>query len=270
MEPAFSPPSLLMDNKDWQWAGASAAVYLLLAVLWFLLRDRARVNAALEGFVNVLVLVLVVEALPSLVMEVAKQVGAAGTLAGFSYDGVESTYSRAADAAALAADRGRGWMSCYSAWYAVASMNPLGWGFAKAREVEWAVNEIMWSIVVLDYTSFLYRLLAGIATAALTTALVFTPVPKARYIAAGVLGALVGMACAAPFVSLYAQKAPQPPDWQWCATGGAVSGTVEKIKEAAPAFREATVAVTLATLLGAALGAGVGVALGGVYIHLKV
>jgi len=269
MQPSFSPPSLLMDNKDWQWAGASAAVYLLLAVLWFLMRDRARMNAALEGFVNVLAITVVVVSLPALVTAVAEYLHTS-ELAGFSYNGTVNLYSRAADAAMQAADRGRGWMSCYSAWYAVASMNPLGWGFAKAREVEWAVNEIMWSIVVLDYTSFLYRLLASIAAAALTTALVFTPVPKARYIAAGVLGALVGMACAAPFVSLYAQKAPQPPDWQWCATGGAVSGTVEKIKEAAPAFREATVAVTLATLLGAALGAGLGVALGGVYIHLKV
>ncbi|PLJ76809.1 MAG: hypothetical protein B7L53_09765, partial [Thermofilum sp. NZ13] len=235
MQPAFSPSPPLAVNQDYKWAGAAAALYLALAALWFLLRDRARTNAALEGFVNVLALVLVVEALPALVMEVAKQLGAAGELAGFSYNGVENLYSRAANTTALAADRGRGWMSCYSAWYAVASLNPLGWGFAKAREVEWAVNEVMWSIVVLDYTSFLYRLLASIATAALTTALVFTPVPKARYIAAGVLGALVGMACAAPFVSLYAQKAPQPPDWQWCATGGAVSGTVEKIKEAAPA-----------------------------------
>jgi len=270
MQPSFSPTPPLLANEDWQWAGASAAVYLALAVLWFLLRDKARMNAALEGFVNVLVLVLVVEALPSLVMEVAKQLGAADTLAGFSYEGIESMYSKAANAAMQAADRGRGWMSCYSAWYAVASLNPLGWGYAKAREIEWAIQEIMWSIVLMDYTSYLFRLLASIATAALATVIVFTPVPKARYIAAGVLGALVGMACAAPFVASYAEQVPKPPDWQWCATGGAVSGTVEQLKSAAPAFREATVAVTLATLLGAALGAGLGVALGGVYIHLKV
>jgi len=270
MKPSFSPtPPLAQVSIDWQWAGTAAALYLALALLWFLLKDRARFNAALEGFVNVLVLVLVIEALPLLVVKVAEALGTS-ELAGFEYNGTVNLYSRAANATALAADRGRGWMSCYSAWYAVASLNPLGWGYAKSREIEWAIQEIMWSIVLMDYTSYLFRLLATIAVGALTFALTFTPVPKARYIAAGVLGALVGMACAAPFVSLYAYQVPKAPDWQWCATGGAVSGTVEQLKAAAPAFREATVAVTLATLLGAALGAGLGVALGGVYIHLKV